>query len=327
MTFVESIRARAKERPRKIVFPESMDARVAAAVIELAHYGMVEPVLVGDSDALEDIVASQPGIEVVDPRKDAGVDALAEHLWHRRREKGMSREEAEELALQPLHFANLLVATGRAHGSVAGITHTTRDVLRSALWTVGPAEGIRTISSTFYLLLDGHQHRHRSSPVLSFADPAVVLDPTAAQLAEIGIAAAAARVRAIGDEPRVAFLSYSTYGSSDGPSVRKVQEAVEIFRQRAPDILVDGEVQADAALNAAVGRRKAPESEVAGRANILVFPNLDAANIGYKLVEELGGIEAFGPIVQGLKHPCNDLSRGSTPDDVVNVACVTALMS
>lgn len=323
MTFVESIRARAKERSRRIVFPEATDPRVAAAVIEVAREGMAEPVLVGDADVLADIAAAHPRIQVVDPATDPGVDALAEHLWKRRKAKGVSRDEAEDLARQPLHLAALLVATGRAHGSVAGATHTTRDVLRAALWAVGPAEGIKTISSTFYLLLD----RTGGGRVLSFADPAVVPDPDALQLAEIGIAAAAARVRAIGDEPRVAFLSYSTRGSSDGPSVRKVREAVEIFRQRAPDILVDGELQADAALNAAVGRRKAPDSRVAGHANILVFPNLDAANIGYKLVEELGGIEAFGPIVQGLKHPCNDLSRGSTPDDIVNVTCITVLMA
>jgi phosphate acetyltransferase len=199
-------------------------------------------------------------------------------------------------------------------------------VLRAALWLVGPDDGVRTVSSSFYMIVPPFRGTV-DSEVLTFTDCAVVRYPSATELADIAIAAAADRVRIVGDEPLVALLSFSTRGSSSGPSVDLVQEAVAEIRSRAPHLAVDGELQGDAALASMVASRKAPDSRVAGRANVLVFPSLDAGNIAYKLVQRLAGASAIGPIVQGLRRPCSDLSRGAVVDDIINVAAITALQA
>jgi phosphate acetyltransferase len=217
------------------------------------------------------------------------------------------------------------VRRGEADGSVAGAVYATADVLRAALTCVGAAPGVSTVSSSFYMVV--RDFRGRGEEVLTFTDAGVVPAPTTPQLADIAVAAAGARRRVVGDEPRVAFLSYSTRGSASGAGIDQVREALELFRQRMPDVPADGELQADAALVEAVALRKAPGSNVAGRANVLIFPDLNAGNIAYKLVERLAGAIAIGPIIQGLAKPCNDLSRGATWEDIVDVACVTALMA
>jgi phosphate acetyltransferase len=201
--------------------------------------------------------------------------------------------------------------------------HTTADVLRAALRLIGPAPGVRTVSSAFYMVLP--PFRGADEEVLTFSDCAVVIEPSATQLADIAIAAAADRRRIVGDEPRVALLSYGTRGSGNGASVRLVREAVALLHQRAPGLQVDGELQGDAALIPAVAERKAPGSPVAGHANVLIFPSLDAGNISYKLVQRLARADAIGPIIQGLARPCSDLSRGAVSDDIIHVAAVTAL--
>lgn len=326
MSFLEGIRRRARERRRTIVLPEGLDERTVAAANRLAEEGLAEPVVLAPSDAPIDRAGGHPAIRWMDPTSDPRVDQLAAILWERRRGKGMTQEDALAVTADPLLFGALLVAAGEADGSVAGAVNSTGDVLRAAFWAIGPAKGITTVSSSFYMVVpprtDGDTSR-----VLSFTDAAVVPEPSPLQLAEIALSAADARRKVVGDDPRVAFLSYSTHGSAAGPLVQRVQEALSIFRDRAPDIVADGELQVDAALVPAIAERKAPTSSLAGHANILVFPNLDAGNIGYKLVERLAGARAIGPIVQGLARPCNDLSRGAGVEDIVNVACITALMA
>lgn len=301
--FAHDLKRRAAALGRRLVLSEGDDPRVVAAADALRTERIASVTLLGPD------LASHPLLERV-----------AQHLLVRRPDKAGGIAQARVLATDPLRFAAALVAMGEADATVGGAVRTTGDVLRAALWAVGAAPGIATVSSSMYMATRDHG-------VLTFTDCGVVQYPTAEQLADIALAAARDRRRIVGDEPRVAFLSHSTRGSASGASVDRVRAALERFRALAPGIPADGELQVDAAIVPEIAERKAPGGVLAGRANVLVFPDLDSGNIAYKLVQRIGDAKALGPVVQGLAKPCCDLSRGAVRDDIVLVAAIAILQS
>lgn len=305
MSFVEQSYVRARARHARLLFVEGDDERVRAAAGRLETEGLAR---------VEMLTASKVYVD------DSRLPAVAGLLRERRPDRVHDGVHALDLASDPLLFGAALVALGEVDGCVAGAVHSTADVLRAALWAIGTAPGVSVASSSFYMVMPDDQ-------VLTFTDCAVVPNPTPPQLAEIALAAARDRAHLVGDEPRVAFLSYSTRGSASSPAVTAVQEGAARFRALAPGIVSDGELQVDAALVPVVAEQKAPGSGLAGRANILVFPDLASGNIAYKLVQRLAGAMAIGPLLQGLTHPMADLSRGASVDDIVSVAVLLSLQA
>jgi phosphate acetyltransferase len=316
--FTDALLRRARAAARRVVLAEGDDPRVREAALRLVAERVAAVTLLGGDATASWAVREAPGVSVRIPAADPSLGRVAELLADRKPAAVAGPGAARALAADAVRFAAGLVALGEADASVAGAVATTADVLRAALWAVGMAEGVTTVSSSFYMVTPAHG-------VLTFTDCGVVQYPSAAQLAEIAVAAARDRALVVGDAPVVAFLSHATHGSAEGASVDRVREALARFRAALPDVPADGALQADAALAPDVAGRKAPGSPVGGRANVLVFPDLDSGNIAYKLVQRIGGAAALGPIVQGLRRPCCDLSRGASADDIVLIAAIAAL--
>lgn len=329
MKALNQILQRARQSPRRIVLCEVEDERVLRAAEKAAEAGIAHVMLVGAAGTVAE-TAWRHGIEtsaceIIDPATSPLTGSLAQALHALREKKGMTREQAEISVREPLCFANMLVREGHADGSVAGAFHTTADVVRSAIQLLGLAPGSTLVSSFFLMMLCKPFHNLKGGMI--FSDCGLNIDPDSEQLSQIALAAAESAEILLGEEARVAMLSFSTSGSAQHSNVDKVRIAAQKVKHHRPDIAIDEDVQLDAAIVAGIAERKLPDSRVKGEANVLIFPSLEAGNIGYKLAERIGGAEAIGPLLQGLDKPANDLSRGCSVDDIYHVIAVTSVQA
>ncbi|MGL4990377.1 MAG: phosphate acetyltransferase [Sarcina sp.] len=329
MQLMKQVWEAAKSNQKKIVLPEGDEERTVIAAQKIHEEQLAKVILVGDEDKIinkaRELSVNLEGIEIVDPNKSDKFELYAKEFYELRKNKGMTIEKSEMIVKDPLYFATMMVKLDDADGMVSGAIHTTGDLLRPGLQIIKTAPGVSVVSSFFIMMVPNSAYGEEG--MLLFADCAVNPNPTAEQLASIAIATADTAKNLCKVSPKVAMLSFSTMGSADHELVTKVREATEIARNLRPDLEIDGELQLDAAIVSSVAEQKAPNSKVAGRANVLVFPDLQAGNIGYKLVQRFANADAIGPVCQGFAKPINDLSRGCSSDDIVNVVALTAVQA
>ncbi len=324
MNLVEQIRRNARGEIKTILLPEPKDPRVLKAAESLKKENLVLPVLLGNEQEINKLAEEESialnDIQIIDPQHSGKTAGFAQEYFQLRKHKGMTEAQAAETVKNPLFYAAFMLRNDLAAGAVAGSLSPTADVMRAAIQVVGTAPGIKAVSSSFVMVLtDGR--------IFTFGDCAVIPNPNEEQLASIAISSAKTHERLAGETPNVAMLSFSTKGSAKHEDAEKVINATQLVKALEPALNVDGELQFDAALLESIGSKKAPGSPVAGKANVFIFPDLDAGNIGYKITQRLAGAEAVGPVVQGLAKPYNDLSRGCSVDDIVNVACICSVLS
>ncbi len=330
MELLENIRSNAKKHNKRIVLPEGNDERTLKAADEIIKEGIARIILLGNPKEINELAIKLElqnicKAEIIDPLNHDKNVYYSEMLIEIRKKKGLKEEKALKLVEDPLYLAPLLIKNGDADGEVAGAMNATGNVLRPAFQVIKTIPGISIVSGAFIMILK--DKTYGEDGILVFADCAVHPNPTDTELAEIAVATARTTKAIVGIEPRVAMLSFSTKGSANHEMCDKVINATKIVREMAPDIKIDGELQADAAIVEAIGKKKAPKSEIAGKANVLVFPNLEVGNIAYKLVQRLAGAEAIGPVLQGMAAPINDLSRGCSVSDIVNLIAITAIQA
>ena len=329
MSMLEKIKNKARAHVKKIVLPEGDEPRTVKAAVQIVKEGLATPILLGAADKIAAVAAEQgvdiSGIETIDPSTSEKAGSYAQELFELRKAKGVTEEDAAKLVADPMYYGIMMVKLGEADGLVSGAVHTTGDMLRPALQIIKAKPGMSIVSSSF--LMECPNKELGEDGLLVYADCVVNPCPNAQELAQIAVSAAeTAKVLCGIEEPRVALLSFSTKGSAKHDLVTKVQEATAMAHELAPDLLLDGEMQFDAALVPAIGASKAPGSPVAGRANVLIFPDLQAGNIGYKITQRIGNADCFA-VLQGLAKPCNDLSRGCSVEDIVNTVAMTAVQA
>ena len=329
MAFIEQIKKRAKKEIKTIVLPEATDERVLKATQIVKNEGYAKVVLIGNKEQIEQIAKEKnidiEGTEIVDPEKSEKTKEYAKELFELRKAKGMTEEQAQQLVLDPVYFGMMMVKLNKADGLVSGAVHSTSDTLRPALQILKTAPGTKLVSAFFVMVVPNCEYG--SNGTFIFADSGLNEEPDSEKLSEIAISSSKSFKQLIEEEPKVAMLSYSTYGSAHSASTEKVIEATKLVKEKEPKLLVDGELQLDAAIIPEVAEFKAKESPLKGKANVLVFPDLGAGNIGYKLVQRLAKAEAYGPLCQGIAKPVNDLSRGCSSEDIAGVIAITAVQA
>ena len=329
MSFIENVKQRAKKQMKTIILPEAEDARVIEAASKVIEQGFAKVILLGNEEQIKkdanDKNLDLNGIKIIDPNKSEKKEEYAEALFELRKKKGMTLEEAKKIILEPIYYGMMMLKNNEADGLVSGAAHSTANTLRPALQILKTAPGTKLVSAFFVMCVPDCKYGENGTFI--FGDSGLNQDPTAEELSEIAISSAKSFEQLVQKQSKVAMLSYSTYGSAKSELTDKVIEATKLVKEKDPNLLVDGELQLDAAIVPEIGKSKAPGSNVAGYANTLIYPDLNAGNIGYKLVQRLAKAEAYGPLCQGIAKPVNDLSRGCSADDIVGVVAITAVQA